>query len=262
MNRSSLRMALAGCGDAICHDFIGLSFPQPPKAIAQSPWKADDPNAAVYCRRCGDSVGAGEATSNGCSTCKPGAELAGGIGDGLIRLGSYTDDLRRWILAAKFDRWEEMAFELGLQLGEQIRRAQVVDPNRAAIVPMPMPWLRKVFRGTDHALVIAAGVGKAMQVPVLAMLARRNGQPQVNLSPSDRKRTSWRDLRIRRRIGGWGVAGAELILVDDVRTTGASLKAAVRLLRTLEPAKVVCGVVAVSDSRARRVRGSRSENVS
>jgi RNA polymerase sigma-70 factor (ECF subfamily) len=38
----------------------------------------------------------------------------------------------------------------------------------------------------------------------------------------------------------------DLVLVDDIRTTGASLKAAVRLLRSLEPRTVVCAVVASS----------------
>jgi predicted amidophosphoribosyltransferase len=62
---------------------------------------------------------------------------------------------------------------------------------------------------------------------------------------------------IRRRFGGWSLRDVDLVLVDDIRTTGASLKAAVRLLRSLEPRTVVCAVVAVSDAKARRARAAQ-----
>jgi predicted amidophosphoribosyltransferase len=61
-------------------------------------------------------------------------------------------------------------------------------------------------------------------------------------------------LRLRRTIGGWKLQDAHLLLIDDVRTTGATLKSAVRLLRTLKPDRVVCGVLAVSDAKSRAVR--------
>jgi predicted phosphoribosyltransferase len=61
-------------------------------------------------------------------------------------------------------------------------------------------------------------------------------------------------MYVRRRLGGWNLLDVDLVLVDDIRTTGASLKAAVRLLRSLKPRSVVCAVLAVSDAQARRAR--------
>ncbi|HWB18803.1 MAG TPA: phosphoribosyltransferase family protein, partial [Phycisphaerales bacterium] len=49
-------------------------------------------------------------------------------------------------------------------------------------------------------------------------------------------------------------SGVHFILVDDVRTTGASIRAAARLLRALKPAKIIAAVLAVSDARARELR--------
>ena len=43
-----------------------------------------------------------------------------------------------------------------------------------------------------------------------------------------------------------------LLLVDDVRTTGSTLRGAVRLLRRASPECVVAAVVAVADDTARR----------
>ena len=130
-----------------------------------------------------------------------------------------------------------------------------LTPARAAIVPMPMPWQRRLYRGIDHAQVIAAGVAAPLRCPVIRPLARANGPPQVSKPPFDRKRTGGRGLRLRRRIGGWDLAGLEILLVDDVRTTGASIRAAVRILRRLRPKQIVVAVLAVSDAAARRQRG-------
>lgn len=52
----------------------------------------------------------------------------------------------------------------------------------------------------------------------------------TRVSPSRRSRLRWLDD---------GLTGATVVLVDDVRTTGASARAAIRLLRTLHPAAVV-----------------------
>jgi predicted amidophosphoribosyltransferase len=240
--------------DAFSEEVIGWSVPPPRIAMDDAAWQCERADSGTYCLRCGDSTGPGEATDAGCGTCREGAELDGGIGEGVIRLGSYVRELRRWVLMIKFLRWEQMGYELGVRLGHEVIRSQRIDPHHAVVVPMPMPWLRRLYRGTDHAQVIASGVAKAIDAPVWRVMYKKNGMPQTKLPRGERRRTSGRDIGIRRRIGGWNLKDAHVVLVDDVRTTGASLRSAVRLLRTLGPAKMVCAVVAVSDSRARRER--------
>lgn len=246
-----------GVLDAISEDLIGWTFPPPRKAIAESGWTPDDPRSATYCLRCGDSVGPGEATESGCGTCRDGAELSGGIADGVVRLGPYVESLRRWVLAVKYKHWDEMGEALGRLLGQQVMRSNLIDPSRAVIVPMPMPWQRRWFRGIDHAAVIAEGVSRELRSPVVSVLAKKNGPPQTSLPPSERRRVGGRLLRVRKRWGGWNLEGLQVVLVDDVRTTGASLKTASRLIRTLRPAKVIGAVVGISDSQARRHRSDR-----
>src|SRR5688572_11297945 len=74
--------------DSVTERWIGWTFPPVERAIEDAAWKPNEP--AAYCHRCGDSVGLGEATSEGCGTCRNGAELAGGIADGVVRLGPYV----------------------------------------------------------------------------------------------------------------------------------------------------------------------------
>jgi predicted amidophosphoribosyltransferase len=254
---------LPGYLDRLTECWLGWSMPPVGEVISDAGWKRDVPSD--YCPRCGDSVGEGEAIATGCGTCREGGVSLRPI-EGIVRLGPYSGDLRNWILDVKYyRRWGEMAHALGCVLGEAMLERRIVSRERTVVVPMPMPWQRRVYRGIDHARVIACGVGKTLRTPVALILARSNGRPQVSLPPSERARSGPRGLRVRRRWRGWDLRGLQVVLVDDVRTTGASLRAAARLLQTLRPERLVAAVVAVSDAAARRDRaaqgvGSRSAN--
>jgi predicted amidophosphoribosyltransferase len=254
LNANAIKQRTRNCSDELCSDLIGWSFPPVQQAIDDANWQPQRADSSEYCGRCGDSVGPGEATDQGCSMCAEGAEIAGGIGDGVVRLGMYVDPLESWLRAIKYRGWAEMATCLGELLGAQIQFHRAVDPSNTVIVPMPMPLLRRFYRGIDHANVIAQGVTRVLDAPLAKVLSRGNGPPQVSLTPSERQRAGARRMYVRRRLGGWNLRDVDLVLVDDIRTTGASLKAAVRLLRSLKPRSVVCAVLAVSDAQARRAR--------
>lgn len=238
--------------DAVADYWLGSALPPAGRVIADADWERDEPEA--YCRRCGDSVGPGEVSPTGCGSCRGKPPLA----DGIVRLGSHTGELRRWILAIKYrPRWTQMAELLGRHLGDAFAESGLIDPSRAIIVPMPMPWQRRLYRGIDHARVIAAAVAGRLKVPLASVLRKANGPPQVSQPSSLRARSGARGLSIRRRLGGWDLAGLDLVIVDDVRTTGASIRSAAHLLRRLRPRRVVAGVLAVSDAAARRDRLAR-----
>lgn len=238
--------------DSLTECWLGWSIPPVRRVMGDAGWTRDA--ARDYCSRCGDSVGEGEATETGCGTCRDGSVSLRPI-SGIVRLGPYTAELRSWILDVKYHRrWGEMAHRLGCILGEAVIEKGIVSHECAVVVPMPMPWQRRVYRGIDHARVIAEGVGRSLRAPVAGILTRSNGRPQVSLPPGERARGGARGLRLRRRWGGWDLEGLHLVLVDDVRTTGASLRAAARLLQTLRPERLVAAVLAVSDAAARRDR--------
>ena len=153
--------------DGLSEQVVGWTFPPVARAFEDSPWKPEDVLANSYCRRCGDSVGPGEATDSGCSTCGEGAELDGGIGDQFVRLGPYVDPLRTWVRAVKFNHWNDMGVALGRLLGEQLVRSGTIARNSTIVVPMPMPWFRRMYRGTDHARDIASGVRASLNVALV-----------------------------------------------------------------------------------------------
>jgi len=250
--QKSLRAAAERLDDLV-RETVGLSLPPVDEAMAE----AGDNAVTCHdsCPRCGDSVGEGESLADGCATCRNQPPLA----DRVVRLGTYDGSLRDIIMAIKFQRWWEMGHTLGRLLGHRVMSEARQEPiaRSAVVVPVPMPWQRRLFRGIDHARVLAVGVAEAMECPVWQVLAKVNGVPQLALTPSDRERHGGKGLRIRTRLGGWNLSGRDVVLVDDVRTTGATIRRAVRLLRTLQPRSVTAAVVAVADDRSRRLRSGQ-----
>jgi len=243
--------ALATQLDDLVRDTVGLALPPVNEAIAEA--GPATINFTDACPRCGDSVGVGELTTDGCATCRDLPALA----DRVVRLGTYDGPLREMILAVKFRQWWEMGRTLGRMLGDRILAETQLDVSRTIVVPVPMPWQRRLFRKIDHARVIASGVAEAMDVPMWCVLAKENGAPQLSLQPSMRKKLGGRGIRIRPRVGGWPIEGRHVVLVDDVRTTGATLRRGVRMLRQLQPASVTAAVIAVADHHTRRSRGDQ-----
>jgi len=146
--------------------------------------------------------------------------------------------IREWVLAFKHGGRRELAEPLGRALGERWFEL-VGDSERASalLVPVPLhPW-RRIERGYDQAGLLADSIGVATGVPVARALAR--SRPTVVQGSAG---AVSRDANVRGAFGRarWPpraasrVARAEEVwLVDDVATSGATLRECARALRRL-----------------------------
>lgn len=230
----------------LIQEWIGLDRPLPADALAAVDWRPDSSDA--YCFKCGRSVGEGETTPRGCAACRATRPAI----NQMVRLGSYDGSLARWIRAIKYENWPEMAAELGTHLGRAVRLRLRRTAGTVCVVPMPMPWQRRLFRGIDHAQVIAEGVARVLDVPTRRVLRRGNGSPQVSLALSERRRRAGRGMRLRSSAESVLRPISTVILVDDVSTTGATARAAARLIRRLGRRRIIGAVLAVTDEPGRR----------
>ncbi len=104
--------------------------------------------------------------------------------------------------------------------------AAVPRPAVDLIVPIPGAQSRVAWRGVDGPHDMARRLGQRWQLPVQAtVLERVDERPQRGLSAAQRQRNASGAFAARSSVGG------RVLLVDDVMTTGATLRAGVRQLR-------------------------------
>ncbi len=235
--------------DELAGFWIGRERPRPEEAARRSGWKPD--RSDEYCGLCGSTVGPGEASKSGCGSCRRRTLLDT---DRIVRLGAYHGPLREWVRDVKYRRWSAMGEYLGRELGGVLAGLNEIERERAVVIPVPMPWTRRLLRGIDHTEIIARAVAGVLDAPLARVLARRHGVPQTQLPRSERRRNAQRGMFRRFRFGGWPLQELDLVVVDDVRTTGATMQAAVRRLRPLRPRRIFGAVIAVSGDTARRQR--------
>ncbi len=207
------------------------------------------------CPRCGRSVGQGEVSPDDgrCTDCRP--ERLGW--DRLIRLGEFGGELREAIHATKYEAWRAQGTKLGRLLGYRLTdaiAAEGIPLESAMLVPVPMPPIRRISRGIDHSMVLARGVSASSGVRLVRLLSRSGGKPQVNVAPSLRAGNLRNKIRTNRTAQ---MKPDLVILVDDVKTTGATLRACSKAIRGVfegRGTRIWAGVVAVSSERNRRSR--------
>jgi len=135
--------------------------------------------------------------------------------------GPIADAVHRF----KYRGESALSLPLGSLMAEAaLRRAQDVD----AVVHVPLHWRRRRWRGYDQAALLAKSVATSLRVPTLLRGLRRvrHTPSQVDLPHHERRRNVAGAFAPHRLRGARSV-----LLVDDVRTTGATLQAATAALR-------------------------------
>ena len=204
-------------------------------AEAGEPWRAEE--RGEYCGRCGASVAGSGVTAEGCLFCVD-QRLPW---DSVTRLGGYVDPLAEWVREMKFRRGWTWAEWFADQLGPRVHGG-----GRTVVCPVPMFWLRRWHRGYNQAELLATRLGRRRGWPMARLVYRtRHTLPQTRVSPSQRGRNVAQSFAMHAvDLKGWDV-----VLVDDVKTTGSTLAPCARLLKAAGAGQVHVAVIAVGDPR-------------
>jgi ComF family protein len=194
------------------------------------------------CPRCGSSVPNGYPAQ--CHTCSRQKFHF----DRVTRLGTYHGELRSAVLRIKRPHERALAAALSDLL------IDVADSSLAAfapdvVVPVPMHWTRKAWRGANSPDVIAQRLARHLGVPMRADLLarRRRTAPQASLSPSRRRANVRGAFRAAQHPD---LPGARIVLVDDIMTTGATVDEAAKTLSKCGASVVAVVVLARAEGLA------------
>ena len=108
------------------------------------------------------------------------------------------------------------------------------------IIPVPLHWRRRWFRGFNQAAYVADVVGEGMGIPVMedALLRTRNTSPQKGLNDKQRKENLKDAFAVNSMQLDKMVSYQKVLLLDDIYTTGATLEACGLALRNAGVEKV------------------------
>ncbi len=109
------------------------------------------------------------------------------------------------------------------------------------IVPVPLHWTRYAWRWFNQSEVIAKILHEKMGIPVVALVRRKNRTRfQVGLSKEERH-TNLRNVFCLSADANQ-YKGKRILVVDDVCTTGTTIKEVCRVLALLEPENIEVAV--------------------
>jgi ComF family protein len=195
--------------------------------VCASCWSGVTPLIPPLCRTCGDPLASWRIISTALEKC-PRCRRGGYVFSAARAAGDYEGTLRDILHAFKYDSRRSLARPLGAML-----RTAGADLLAGAhcVVPVPLhPW-RRLGRGFNQAAALALQVGLPMRC---ALWRTRATAPQTGLQAAARRRNVSRAFTLspfatRESRQSW-LAGRVVVLVDDVRTTGATLNACAGVL--------------------------------
>lgn len=141
----------------------------------------------------------------------------------------------------KFGVGKLLGKQIAAQLGEKINLHKI-----DLVIPMPLHKLKKAERGFNQADFVADGMSKELGIKLCrgCVVRRKFTKSQTKLNIDERKRNVKGAFRIKKPKH---VAGKNILILDDVITTGASVSEVGRLLKENKASQVIACSVALAD---------------
>lgn len=143
---------------------------------------------------------------------------------------SYTDWSKRWIHLFKYQGKESLAYPMGLWMAETVKK-QYANIRFTMITFVPLHHDRLKTRGFNQSEQLAKVIGRKLRLPVIPLLEKKVSSPfQSKRKRRERLFALENSFCIKSDISTF-TSPQTVLLVDDVYTTGATVRACAKPIR-------------------------------
>jgi ComF family protein len=208
------------------------------KDCLSSFWLILDPVCGVCGRPLLPESQAGSTEGRLCALCRRGVYAF----DAARSFAAYDPSLMRTVTLLKHEAIRPLAKWFGQKLAD-VARHSLSGISAQVVVPVPLHPERQRQRGYNQAELLARAVAGQLGLPLETRAIQRQipRPPKLRLSRHER----WETARgAYAALPGGRIDNRRVLLVDDVFTTGATLDACARALRSAGAAQVAAVTVA------------------
>jgi ComF family protein len=201
----------------------------------------------VLCSRCGDALGMESArfgAAMGVSECTM-CRLAPPQFERAVASANYDNEMRELLHLLKFEGMRGVAEHvLGARMAAAVLKLREGAASELVVVPVPLFAARERARGFNQARLLAEAAVKRLRrlEPEWTLRFEGHALQRVKdtralyaLDPSQRRRSLQGAFRV---VDAAAVSGREVLLIDDIMTTGATARECAKVLKRAGATKV------------------------
>jgi ComF family protein len=154
-------------------------------------------------------------------------------------------ELQHAIHALKYNKNFQVGIFLGKVLADEIKK-NITTWNFDLIVPIPLHHLKKAERGYNQSFYIAKGVSKILNIKVSDRIVKRikYTESQTTMNISEREENIYGAFKVKLKNA---ISGKNILLIDDVITTGATISECGKILLEAGANKIYAASIAIAD---------------
>jgi ComF family protein len=168
----------------------------------------------------------------------------------IIRLGVFTDPLKSVIHQMKYHKRWPLAEFLADHLAHHTRTRNLITPD-TILIPVPLHYRRHFSRGYNQSDLLARRLKSQLNCHLSRPAKRiRDTVTQTHIHAKAEREANVRGAFALKR-HHQSLENHPVVIVDDVLTTGATLRAFARTLKQANPSSISAIVLAIADPRRR-----------
>lgn len=145
-----------------------------------------------------------------------------------LALTRYDDLIKQSITSIKYGNKREYLDFYSAAICQRFKK-QIRNMKVELLVPVPIHKKRRRVRGFNQAEILAQGIGSTLNIPVVldGLIRNKNTDPQKQLGSKERLKNLEKAFTVKKSC----FKGKQILLVDDIYTTGSTIEACSRVLK-------------------------------